>query len=99
MGCGVCDATFRLSLWQLAGIPVIGSRRLFKCAMVHDGDTRRSEDAFSDVMSKGTSAAVLAMVIANGVLTWCTWVRPLGSCVIHTELQRIVAWPTSMFTL
>ena len=60
MGCaGWEDVTFRLSRWQVAGIPVMGSRRPLKCAMDHEGVMRRSEDEFSDTISRGISEAVV----------------------------------------
>jgi hypothetical protein len=46
-------------LWAEAGIPVMGSKRDLKCEMVHDGETRRSEDALEEVMIRGMSAAVV----------------------------------------
>ena len=59
IGCGACDAILRLSFWQLAGMPVMGSRRAFRWLMDHDGVTRRSdEDEFSEVIRSGISAAV-----------------------------------------
>ena len=39
-------------------MPVIGSRRVLKCAMVHDGFTRRSDCAFEDLIRSGMSAAL-----------------------------------------
>jgi len=48
----------RLNLWQLAGMPVIGSRRPLSWDTDHDGVIRRSEDEFSEVISKGISGAV-----------------------------------------
>lgn len=38
---------------------MIGSRRVLKWAMLHDGDTLRSEDEFADTIRRGTSAAVV----------------------------------------
>lgn len=39
-------------------MPVIGSRRVLNCAMLHDGVTRRSEVEFGEMMKMGTSRAV-----------------------------------------
>lgn len=52
----------RLSLCWLAGTPVMGSRRALSWEMDHEGVIRRSEDEFSDVISRGMSAAVVAMM-------------------------------------
>jgi hypothetical protein len=41
----------------------MGSSRALKCAMLHDGEMRRSLEAFSDVISRGMSAAVAADII------------------------------------
>ena len=63
IGCAACDAILRLSFWQLAGMPVMGSRRAFRWLMDHDGVTRRSDDdEFSEVIKSGISAAVLIIV-------------------------------------
>ena len=43
----------------------MGSRRDLKWAMVHAGETRRSEDALAEVMSRGISAAVEADAMAR----------------------------------
>jgi len=66
MGCGVSDAILRLSLWQPAGMPVMGSSRALKCATVHEGVTRRSEVEFCEVISSVRSG-VVAMGAAAGV--------------------------------
>ena len=53
---GSWEAMRRESCWQLAGTPVIGSRRVLRWAMDHEGEMRRSEDELDEVMSRGTSA-------------------------------------------
>jgi hypothetical protein len=53
-----CDPTRNDSCWLLAGTPVIGSKRAFSCAMLQDGEIRRSEDELGEVMRSGTSAAL-----------------------------------------
>lgn len=39
-------------------MPVMGSRRDLKCAIVHDGFTLLSDDALDDLMRRGMSAAL-----------------------------------------
>ena len=51
-----------INLWQLAGIPVIGSSLPFSCDMVHDGDIRRSDEAFSEEINRGISAELVAAI-------------------------------------
>lgn len=51
-----CEPKRRLRVWADAGIPVMGSRRDLRWAMVQDGDTRRSEPESVDLMSNGMSA-------------------------------------------
>jgi hypothetical protein len=36
----------------------MGSKRAFSCAMLQDGEIRRSEDELGEVMRSGTSAAL-----------------------------------------
>lgn len=62
IGCGGCDPIFRLRRWHEAGMPVMGSRRPLSVAIVHAGDTRRSEEEVSDRTSKGTSCDVEAIL-------------------------------------
>lgn len=38
-------------------MPVMGSSRALKCAMLQEGEMRRSLDAFSDAINRGMSAA------------------------------------------
>lgn len=57
MGTASWEAMRRVSCWQLAGTPVMGSRRVLRCAIDHDGVMRRSEDELGEVTSKGTSGA------------------------------------------
>ena len=52
--------------WQLAGTPVMGSRRVLRCAMDHEGEMRRSEDEFGEVMSRGTSAELWRDMLVMG---------------------------------
>lgn len=44
----------------------MGSKRDLKCEMVHDGETRRSEDALGEVMINGMSAAVVVDAMDGG---------------------------------
>ena len=57
------SATFRTRLWQLAGIPVIGSKRSLRWMMVQEGMIRRSEDALSDEISSGISPEALDILL------------------------------------
>ena len=41
-----------------AGMPVIGSRRVLRCAIVHAGVTLRSEAEFADLIKSGMSDEV-----------------------------------------
>jgi len=68
-GMGSCEPTRSESCWQLAGTPVMGSRRVFRCAMVHEGDMRRSDDELAELMIRGTSAAAsidMSAVVVRG---------------------------------
>ena len=51
------DPILRLSCWQLAGIPVTGSSLPLSCAIVQEGDIRRSEEELSEIISVAMSAA------------------------------------------
>lgn len=66
IGCDACDPTFKLRRWHEAGMPVMGSRRPLRVAIVHAGDTRRSEDEVSDLTSKGTSCVVAEAILGSG---------------------------------
>lgn len=69
MGTASWDATRRDSCWLVAGIPVMGSRRVFNCAMVHAGEILRSEDEFGEEIRRGTSAALCKdMLMADAPL-------------------------------
>ena len=39
----------------------MGSSRPLRCAMVHDGVTLRSDEEFSDVISRGMSVAMVSV--------------------------------------
>lgn len=49
-------ATLRNKIWEEGGMPVIGSSLTLSSDMVHEGVIRRSEDEFSEITCKGTSA-------------------------------------------
>ena len=57
MAAGSCEPTRRVRCWLAAGIPVMGSRRVLRWAMDHDGEMRRSERDWGALMRRGTSAA------------------------------------------
>ena len=44
----------------------MGSRRALSCAMDHDGDIRRSDDEFGELMRSGTSAALWSDMSSEG---------------------------------
>lgn len=48
-------------------MPVIGSRRSFNCVIDQEGEIRLSDAEFSDLMSKGMSAAVFIMIVSYEV--------------------------------
>jgi hypothetical protein len=52
-----CEPMRILSCCELAGMPVTGSSRALSCVIVHAGLMRRSDDEFSEVISRGTSVA------------------------------------------
>jgi hypothetical protein len=66
MGVGSWEAMRRESRWQLAGTPVMGSRRVLRWAMDHEGEMRRSEDELGEVMSRGTSAELWRAMMELG---------------------------------
>jgi len=72
-----------LNFCEPAGIPVTASRRPLSCAMVHAGDMRRSEDEFSEVISRGTSAADIAADMVGSVVgrTWSRYYTGSGGWV------------------
>lgn len=41
--------------------------------MVHEGEMRRSEDEFSDTISKGMSAAVVEAILFEGLSGGVSW--------------------------
>lgn len=45
---------------------MIGSNRLFKWAIVHDGEMRRSEDELGELMRSGTSVALWSDMLVVG---------------------------------
>ena len=62
-----CEPTRNDNVWLRAGTPVMGSRRVFRWAMLHDGEIRRSEEALGEVMMRGTSAALWRdAILADG---------------------------------
>ena len=62
---GSCDATRKDSCWQAAGMPVMGSRRVLRWAMDHDGEMRRSDDELGELTRSGTSAALWRDMMAS----------------------------------
>lgn len=44
-------------------MPVIGSSLSLRCAIVHDGEIRRSDRAFSEATKRGMSAADMAAMV------------------------------------
>jgi hypothetical protein len=65
MGMASCEATRSASCWHDAGIPVMGSRRVLRCAMVHEGEMRRSVEKPAEEICRGTSAAELRDILAT----------------------------------
>lgn len=51
-------AVLRESLWEEGGMPVTVSSLVLSWLMDHDGVMRRSDDANSEMMRRGTSAMV-----------------------------------------
>jgi hypothetical protein len=66
IGTASWEPTRRDSCWLLAGTPVIGSSRLFRWAMLHDGDMRRSDEELGELMRSGTSAALWSDILDRG---------------------------------
>ena len=60
------DPTRKDSCWLCAGMPVMGSRRVFSCAMLHAGEILRSDDEFADAIIRGTSAALWRDMLMEG---------------------------------
>lgn len=54
----LAEAVLRLILWDEGGIPVMGSSLDLSWLMVHDGVIRRSDEEFSEMTCRGTSAMV-----------------------------------------
>jgi hypothetical protein len=49
----------------------MGSKRDLRWAIVHDGEMRRSDEEFGEVMMRGTSAALCKdMLASEGLLRW-----------------------------
>ena len=67
------DPTRKDSCWLCAGMPVMGSRRVFSCAMLHAGEILRSDDEFADAIIRGTSAALCRDMLVSERLRW--WPR------------------------
>lgn len=49
-------------------MPVIGSSLALSCVMVQDGLIRRSDEEFSEAISRGTSSAVVMVSDVLGVV-------------------------------
>ncbi len=47
------------------GMPVMGSRRVLRCAMVHEGEMRRSDEELGDTIWRGTSGALWRAMVEN----------------------------------
>lgn len=75
---------WRLSLCDDGGMPVTVSSFALSWLMVHDGVMRRSEAAFSETTSRGTSAMVSLRRLA-GRLKCC---RSSGESVAELPLDR-----------
>ena len=56
----------RLSFWAKGGMPVMGSSFVLRVLIDHDGVMRRSDDEFSEITRKGTSA-MFAVAVAVAV--------------------------------
>ena len=74
MGWGTCGRR-SVSSWADCGMPVMGSSLDLNCEMVHDGETRRSEDETSELIITVTSAAVvkdifLGLGVRGGIVRW-----------------------------
>jgi hypothetical protein len=54
----------------LTGTPVMGSKRDFRCAIVHEGETRRSDEELGELMMRGTSATLCRDMLASERLKW-----------------------------
>lgn len=52
-----------MSFCEDGGIPVTGSSLILRCAIVQEGVIRRSDDEAVDVMSSGTSRAVVSVEV------------------------------------
>lgn len=59
-GCSGQEATFSVSLCEDAGTPVMGSSFVLSCAILHDGEIRRSDWALSEIINNGMSGADMA---------------------------------------
>lgn len=54
----------------------MGSKRDLRCAMLHDGLMRRSEDELGELMMRGTSATLWRDILAAGKWMACD---PVGA--------------------
>jgi hypothetical protein len=48
----------------------MGSKRDFRCAIVHEGETRRSDEELGELMMRGTSATLCRDMLASERLKW-----------------------------
>lgn len=60
--------SFNISFCDNGGMPVTGSSFAFSWPMVHEGVTRRSEEAFSELTRSGMSPAVCMLIVEMKVV-------------------------------
>jgi hypothetical protein len=49
----------------------MGSKRDLRCAIVHDGEIRRSDEEFGELMMRGTSATLWRdMMVSERLMRW-----------------------------
>jgi hypothetical protein len=56
----------------------MGSRRDLRCAMVHDGEMRRSDEELGELTSRGTSATLWRDMMALERLICRSWDDTVG---------------------
>jgi len=66
----------------------MGSRRDLRCAIVHDGEIRRSDEELGELMMRGTSAAVCSDMLAPERLVWWLIMEFVGVSANGIDIQQ-----------
>jgi hypothetical protein len=66
----------------------MGSKRDLRCAIVHDGEIRRSDEELGELMIRGTSAALCSDMLAPKRLVWWLRMKFVGVSANGTDIQQ-----------